>query len=658
MQTKSMSSTEPGTTKQPAQTHTHPELSRFRELVEQSPAGIGLLSAPELIWTYVNAAFARITGHSDPTDFLGTSIHVSLPEIASPEICTSLDRLLEHGQPYAARELKIDSRTCGRTGEAYFDFFFQPLRNSQSAIVGISVHVADVTENVLARRLLEENAQNLQLAQESAKIGTWQWNPVQSTSKLSPELHRIFGTDPDDPDSAEKWARHVHPEDRDRLYAEMQKGHLTGVMECEYRYLHPENGLRWLYCSGRKVQAESHLCGIVQDVTARKIEQEAARRLAAIVESSDDAIVSKDLKGIVTSWNPCAERMFGYTAEEMIGRPITTIIPPELQNDETRILSTIARGERIEHFETVRMKKNGEPVEVSLTVSPVKDEVGRIIGAAKIARDVTERKKAESALRTSERLASVGRLAATVAHEINNPLESIVNLIYLARNSEDQVETRRFLALAEEELDRVSHLTRQTLNLYREPKSATNIRIGALVESLLSVFASRARNKRIRIRTDIDENLELCAVPGEVRQVVANLLSNGIDAIESGGEVRIRVSASVRWKDGRQPGVRIAVCDSGCGIPASSLARLFEPFFTTKTGTGTGLGLWVCKSIVDNQHGLIQVRSSTAPGRSGTVFSVFLPVDSQALSSSEPSSEFAASEPKSDSLPLASLPTS
>jgi len=627
----------------------------FSRLLEQIPAGIGLLSGPEHTWTYVNPALIRMTGRRDASDFLGKSALDSLQEIAAPAIQEALNRIRENGAPYAARELKVilHQSANDQPGHAYFDFLFQAFRDS--SMEGILVHVVDVTDKVLARKLLEENAENLQLAHASANIGTWEWDPVHSTSKLSPELHRIFGTDPADPASAEQWARRVHPEDRSKVHQEMENGRRTGIMEFEYRYLHPESGLRWFYCSGRQAHREAHLCGIVQDVTVRKIEQEAARRLAAIVESSDDAIVSKNLKGIVTSWNRAAESMFGYTAEEMIGRPITTIIPPELQDDEIRILSTIARGDCIEHFETVRVKKNGERIEVSLTVSPVKDEAGRIIGAAKIARDVTQRKKAELALRTSERLASVGRLAATVAHEINNPLESVVNLIYLARNSNDFNEARRFLDLAEEELDRVSQLTRQTLNLYREPRGVTNIRIGALVKSLLSVFASRARNKRIGIRTEIDDNLELFAVPAEVRQVVANLVSNGMDAIDSGGEVRIRVSAAARWKDGRQPGVRIAVADSGCGISPSSLPRLFEPFFTTKTGTGTGLGLWVCKSIVDNQGGSIKVRTCVVPGRSGTVFSVFLPADSPP---SGPPPDRTESEPKAAPMSLASLPQS
>lgn len=588
----------------------------------------------------------------------------------------------------------------------------------------------------------------------AAQIGTWEWDAVRDVRVLSPELHRIFGTSACDPDYVRTWASCVHQDDWHRVQQEMVEGYSLGNMEFEYRYQHPQSGLRWFYCNGSRPHDESTMLGIVQDITARRMAEEASRqskerfraivdttpecvkvvahdgtllymnsvglnligaeslnavagenvypliaqedrerfrqfnervcggqrdslefdivglqgvrrqmethaaplrsadgeivqlavtrdvternraqwlteRLSAIVSSSDDAIVSKDLNGIVTSWNLAAERILGYTAEEMIGKPITTIIPPELHDDEKRILRTIARGERIEHFETVRLTKSGERIDVSLTVSPMKDASGRIVGAAKIARDITLRKKAEHALHTAEKLASVGRMAATVAHEINNPLEALTNLIYLARNSDTKSEIDEYLAAAEEELDRVSHLTKQTLGFYRETKGSSSIRVGSLVNSLLTVFSSRTRSKGIAIRTEIEEDPEICAVPGELRQLIANLVSNSIDAVGAGGRIRIRVSAARDWRHNHREGVRLTVADSGAGISDELRLQLFEPFFTTKKDVGTGLGLWVCKSIVEKHHGTIRVKSSITPGKSWTAFSVFLPLDAQ-----------------------------
>jgi PAS domain S-box-containing protein len=366
-----------------------------------------------------------------------------------------------------------------------------------------------------------------------------------------------------------------------------------------------------------------------------QVSSEAQRLLSAIVESSEDAIISKSLRGIVTSWNAAAERVFGYKAEEMIGRPITTIIPPELQHDEERILATIASGRRIEHFETVRIAKNGEHVDVSLTISPIKDESGRIVGAAKIARDITQQRKTEQALHTTERLASVGRLAATVAHEINNPLEAVVNLVYLARHSDSWGEVRQYLAAADEELVRISHLTKQTLGFYRDSQAAIPIRLGAMVRSLAAVFSSRVRNKEIDFQSEIRQDPEIVGIPGELRQLIANLISNSIDAVPRRGHVRIRLSrAREKRADGRE-GIRLTVADSGPGIPPAVRARLFEPFFTTKKDIGTGLGLWVCKGIVEKHHGQISVKSYRQNGNSGTVFSVFLPMSASTLQMQE-----------------------
>jgi PAS domain S-box-containing protein len=356
----------------------------------------------------------------------------------------------------------------------------------------------------------------------------------------------------------------------------------------------------------------------------------ASQRLAAIILSSDDAIVSKDLNGIVTSWNPGAEKMFGYTAEEMIGTSITRILPPELVDDEQRILATIARGERIQNFETVRMTQDGERIDVSLTISPVRDESGRIVGASQIAHDITQRKEAERALHTTERLASVGRLAATIAHEINNPLEAVMNLVYLAKSNTADPVVRPYLDQAEEELSRVSLLTRQTLGFYRETKGTRALTLGSVISPLVFAMQPRARNKAVSIGTNFRQDPEIEAIPGEIRQLIANLIGNSIDAAASGSSIQVRVSEASFIRGQRKAGVRLTIADQGEGIPLSARARVFEPFFTTKKEVGTGLGLWVCWNIVEKHGGSIRYRSSTRPERSGTAFCVFLPCEAPA----------------------------
>lgn len=364
----------------------------------------------------------------------------------------------------------------------------------------------------------------------------------------------------------------------------------------------------------------------VQDITDRNEAEDTRRWLAAIVESSDDAIVSKNLQSIIASWNPGAERLFGYSAEEMIGQSIRKIIPPELVDEEDRILEKIARGERIEHFETVRMTKYGKRVHVSLTVSPVRNQNGEIVGAAKIARDITKQKRIEEGLRLAEKLASVGRLAATVAHEVNNPLEAVTNLVYLAKlqaKEPDQVET--FLGMAQEELRRVSLITQQTLGFYREHHGARNVTLREPLQQLISILSPKAESRGIDIRLEVRSDPHVWAVSGEIRQLLGNLLNNSIDAIKTNGRIRIRVSPAHTWTKDRKQGVRITIADSGPGIPEEHREKIFEPFFTTKEDVGTGLGLWICDSIVSKLSGRIQLKSRTAPGNSGTVFSIFLP---------------------------------
>jgi PAS domain S-box-containing protein len=607
------------------------ERKRLREVLHQAPAGMGLLHGPEHRWIFINDLYVRITGRRSMDDFLGKSLPESVPEIAGQGFVELLDEVYRTGKPFHGSEMKVTLHRGpgGSPEECYFNFVYQPILSLNGAVDGILVHAIEVTGQVRARRALEMNEQRLRLAQSAARIGTWEWEPDGGPPFLSDELHEMFGTSKSDANQAQVWATRVHSSDLPMVQQEMMAGYQRGSMDFEYRYMHPERGLRWFSCKGRRFQDTAKMFGTLQDVTDRKDSEEVRHRLAAIVQSSDDAIVGKDLRGIVTSWNKAAERIFGYTPEEMVGQSILKIIPPELHSDEQRILDTMNRGERIEHFETVRLRKNGERINVSLTISPVKDESGRIIGVAKIARDITQQKRAEQALRTTERLASVGRLAATVAHEINNPLEAVVNLVYLAKMSAGSAEARDYLNHAEEELARVSHITRQTLGFYRETRGVEPVKIAQLIDSVLAVFAPRIRSKNIEFLSEIRKNPQLLAVPGEMRELLANLVGNAVDAVGTGGTIRVRLNGcKVKRGSGtgasQVDGVRLTVADDGHGIPATVLPRLFEPFFTTKKDVGTGLGLWVCRSIVEKHGGSIRVKTHPT-GKTWTVFSVTLP---------------------------------
>jgi PAS domain S-box-containing protein len=302
----------------------------------------------------------------------------------------------------------------------------------------------------------------------------------------------------------------------------------------------------------------SEIAGVVlvfRDITERKQNEEALRqsnasrlRLANIIDSADDAIVSKDLNGIVSSWNEGARRMFGYSTDEMLGQPILRLIPEELHYEEDEILRKIRAGERIDHYETRRTKKNGDSVEVSVTISPIRDETGRIIGASKIARDISNRKQVERLLVQSEKLAATGRMAATIAHEINNPLESLVNLIYLARQeSGPDGKVYNYLLTAENELDRVSHIARQTLGFYRDTGSPTEVYLHQLMENVLSVNSSKLLAAGITTDKQFHEPRKVLVSKGEILQIFSNIVTNAADAMRQGGVLSISIRQIVRF---------------------------------------------------------------------------------------------------------------
>ncbi len=362
---------------------------------------------------------------------------------------------------------------------------------------------------------------------------------------------------------------------------------------------------------------------IARDITERRRFDESRFRLAAIVESADDAIISKDLNGIVKTWNQGALHMFGYTAEEMIGAPILRLFPEELKYEEDEILGKLRRGEQIHHYETRRRRKNGEVFDISVNISPIRDASGKIIGASKIARDISDKKKIENLLLQSEKLAATGRMAAAVAHEINNPLESLVNLIFLARqNCAPESKASKLLTTAEEELERVAHIARQTLGYYKDTSAPVALHIHDLLDNVLTVYGARMMSAEIAVDTRYDDLQKIFVSKGEVLQIFSNLIANAIDAMPEGGVLKV---SSRKVFSGSKDGIQVVIQDNGRGIDPANLDRIFEPFFTTKGNLGTGIGLWVVRQLVERRGGQVSLTSSTSHNASGTTVTIFLP---------------------------------
>ena len=261
---------------------------------------------------------------------------------------------------------------------------------------------------------------------------------------------------------------------------------------------------------------------------------------------------------------------------------------------------------------------NGKAFFEHLPGHPGEERATRFIGTVQ---DITERRRSLDALVQAEKLAATGRLAASIAHEINNPLASVTNLLYLLRDEEDPIHRSTYLALAEEEIKRVSDISTQTLRFYRDPSGPTACDVPEVLESVLALFNGRMNMLHIEPETRFSDNACVSGSQGELRQVFVNLVGNALDAMPDGGRLLLRAHPTLSPTD-RTPGVRVTIADTGEGMSSETVARIFEPFFTTKKATGTGLGLWLSLEILQKHHASIRVRSCRGKG---TVFSAFFP---------------------------------
>jgi PAS domain S-box-containing protein len=380
-----------------------------------------------------------------------------------------------------------------------------------------------------------------------------------------------------------------------------------------------------------------------EPVAASLRAEEARALLAAIVSASDDAIVSKTLDGVILSWNAGAERLFGYPRAEAVGRSINLIIPEELRHEEQSILERLRRGERIDHFETVRVTKDGRRIDISLTISPIRDQAGRIVGASKVARDITERRQAEEALREADRRKD--HFLATLSHELRNPLAPIRNSLEIMKEAEGDADAvRRARATIERQLEQLVRLVDDLLDLSRITRDKLELRkqrfeLAPVVEQAVSSFRPLAERREQGLEVALPaEPILLDADPVRLAQVLVNLLNNASKYSERGGTIRL--AAERRGEE-----AVISVEDDGIGIPPEKLETIFEMFSQVeetleRSRGGLGIGLTLVKRLVELHGGAITAHS---PGLGrGSRFVVRLPVASGRPEGAAP--ETAASE--------------
>src|ERR1700722_9580010 len=616
-------------------------------LMLHSPFPTILSWGPEMVFLYNDAAIPTLMG-KHPSALGG--LYREVFHEAWDLVRDDLENCFYRGETAVRDNIFIPIRLNDVVEDHYWSYSLIPVYEN-GKIVGVYDTYRNMTEIVTGARKLRDSETRLKLASEVAQLGIFVWYLAEDRASWENDrMYEIFGRSREDgPVNGTVFLHEiVHPDFRESfqraMEATLQKSepfHFEGMISL------PNKMQRWIEVSGQLQTngSSGQILGTIRDITRMKESEKAlevsskhAGELGAIVESSDDVILSKDLNGIITSWNPAAIRVFGYSAEEMIGSSILKIIPEHLHSDEKVIIESLRAGRRVEHFETVRVTKSGQLIDVSLTISPVFGEHGKVIGASKILRDISGRKKLEKSLLQAEKIAATGRMAATIAHEINNPLQAMVNLLSLLRPAVISPEGIEYLDAVESELIRVSHIARQTLGFYRENTSAINMSLSDLVLHAVTVYEPRCRELGIEVRKSLDSSKVIAMRRGEMMQVISNLISNSIYAMQRGGvlSVSVKDAATTPGKiapaipDQIAPAVRdeivLTIQDNGVGIPADVLPKVFDAFFTTRNTVGTGIGLFVARQFVEGHGGRVELESSVDAKNHGTVVRIYLPV--------------------------------
>jgi PAS domain S-box-containing protein len=359
--------------------------------------------------------------------------------------------------------------------------------------------------------------------------------------------------------------------------------------------------------------------------------QESRESYRITLTSLGEAVIAADASGNVSFINPVAEKLTGWDYQAASGRPLREVL--HVIDERSRIeiedpLAVVRRSQGVVNVSShvALTSRSGREYPIELTGSPILSDRKQLAGIVLVIRDITQRRLTEQTLRSSERLTSAGRLSATIAHEIRNPLDTVSNLIYLLRHEEQPSSmTSQYLELASEELARIAQITGQLLTFHREAQAPVEVNLAEVLQSVLVLFAPQVRKAHIAVEERLEAAPPVRGFPGELRQVFSNLVGNAIEAVPSRGKLVLHLRESTLASDPARRGVRITILDTGAGIPAGVRKNLFAPFFTTKGEKGTGLGLWVSRGIIEKHEGTIHLVSRIRAGKSGTAFSVFLP---------------------------------
>jgi len=633
--------------------------------VEQSPVSIVITDLRNKI-EYANPRLTEATGYT-LEELKGRDSRILVARDAPPESFDEIVKSVETGGWNGI--LRIGSKNGSVISAATS---IQLIRDSSGTPTHQLVVAVDISERLEMEAALKLSEERFRIAAESSGDSIYEWD-------LRNDAVAVLGGNRMQP-LADGWTLPkgkefravLHPADREPVEAAIRR-HLDDAVPYsqEYRIIAPNGEIRYYSDTGSALRDENgrpfKWIGVCKDISERKKVERANAELAKIVECADTAIISQDLLGHVLTWNRGAERMYGYSPTDILGRNISNLLPPDRITEENSLIEKLLRGEMVDHFETVRITKSGKPINVLLTISPIRDHSGKVVGAAHVAWDITQIKQLQSQLAQAQKLESVGQLAAGIAHEINTPIQYIGDngkfledafrdLIRFAdahaRPALDLPEPVKALLPADhgdaieeglleylrleipraitqllEGVDSVARIVRAMKEFsHPGPVEKMPVNINRAIES--TILVSRSEWKYVtEVTTDFDPDLPpVRCIAGEFNQVILNLIVNSAHAIadvvsDSGNKGTIHISTRLNGAV-----VEIRVSDTGGGIPEAIQSKIFDPFFTTKpVGKGTGQGLAIAHAVIVQKHsGALKVESE--PGH-GTTFIIQLPLE-------------------------------
>ena len=371
------------------------------------------------------------------------------------------------------------------------------------------------------------------------------------------------------------------------------------------------------------------------EVLGRRAEEifQSEQKLRTTLASIGDGDITCDAAGRIQMMNPIACELTGWSQAEAVGLPLEEVFHIVNERTGERVETPVAKVKRLNAVvglanHTALVRKDDTRIIVADSGAPIRDQTGATVGIVLVFRDITIERRTQEALLANEKLAVAGRLAATIAHEIHNPLDAVSNLLYLMRNGVSEDESKQFIDMAERELARVTQISRAMLGLYRESRAPVTVDLKEILEEILLLMEHRFHELGVTVHKDVPEPVPVDAFPAELRQVFTNLITNAAEAASPGGEVRVSASAlaaGITSNGQKMPaGALVIIADNGAGISDEVRPHLFQPFFTTKGEQGTGLGLWVSRGIINKHGGTIDLASDTGESAHGTVVSVFL----------------------------------